>query len=200
MELNHFAQGIDIYADLRRIMLDSTYKPELENRVAEKDPLAVYLYRDLYPFTLQKADSLSARVDSSDVSDEYKKLYRVLLYSEIAIVWMSDNFFGRTIHWKQVNDTTSAGLLLDQGKKFVDTYPVSPYARVLDEQTLPYVEKVMKPLRDFRVDPFKHKYYTGGLGLYLYKWLGFLSGEITDYMDDKMGSSFMGCDKRYLVL
>ena len=71
MELNHFAQGIDIYADLRRIMLDSTYKPELENRVAEKDPLAVYLYRDLYPFTLQKADSLSARVDSSDVSDEY---------------------------------------------------------------------------------------------------------------------------------
>ena len=192
MELNHFAQGIDIYADLRRIMLDSTYKPELENRVAEKDPLAVYLYRDLYPFTLQKADSLSARVDSSDVSDEYKKLYRVLLYSEIAIVWMSDNFFGRTIHWKQVNDTTSAGLLLDYGKKFVDTYPVSPYARVLDEQTLPYVEKVMKPLRDFRVDPFKHKYYTGGLGLYLYKWLGFLSGEITDYMDDKMGSSFMG--------
>ena len=191
MELNNFGQGIEIYADLRRTMLDSTYKPERENRVTEQDPLAVYLYRGLHPFTLQKADSLCARVDSSDVSDEYKELYRLLIYSEIAIVWMSDNYFGRTIYWKQVNDTTSAGMLLDRGKNFVNTYPASPYSRFLDEQTLPYVEKVMKPLRDFRVDPFKHKYYTGGLGLYLYKWLGFLSGEITDYLDDKMGSSFM---------
>ena len=192
MELNNFGQGIEIYADLRRTMLDSTYKPERENRVTEQDPLAVYLYRGLHPFTLQKADSLCARVDSSDVSDEYKELYRLLIYSEIAIVWMSDNYFGRTIYWKQVNDTTSAGMLLDRGKNFVNAYPASPYSRFLDEQTLPYVEKVMKPLRDFRVNPFKHKYYTGGLGLYLYKWLGFLSGDVTDYIDDKMGSSFMG--------
>ena len=192
MELNNFGQGIEIYADLRRTMLDSTYKPERENRVTEQDPLAVYLYRGLHPFTLQKADSLCARVDSSDVSDEYKELYRLLIYSEIAIVWMSDNYFGRTIYWKQVNDTTSAGMLLDRGKNFVNAYPASPYSRFLDEQTLPYIEKVMKPLRDFRVNPFKHKYYTGGLGLYLYKWLGFLSGDVTDYIDDKMGSSFMG--------
>lgn len=192
MELNNFAQGIDIYADLRRIMLDSTYKPERENRVTEQDPLAVYLYRDLHPFTLQKADSLSARVDSSDVSDEYKELYRLLLYSELAVVWMKNSYFGHNIYWMQVSDTTSAGLLLDCGKKFVNKHPNSPYSRFLDEQTLPYVEKVMKPLRDFRVDPLKHKYYTGGIGLFIGQWLGFMTGDATDYFDTKMGSSFIG--------
>ncbi len=192
MELKNFTQGIEIYADLRRTLLDSTYKPERDIRVTEPDPLAVYLYRDLHPFTLQKADSLCARVDSSDVSDEYKELYRLLLYSELAIVKMSDTYLGRPIHWTQINDTTCAGMLLDRGKKFVDAYPASPYARVLDEQTLPYVEKVMKPLRDFRVDPLKHKYYTGGLGLFIGQWLGFMTGDATDFFDTKMGSSFIG--------
>ena len=192
MELKNFGNAIEIYADLRRSLLDSTYKPEWENRITAQDALSFYLYRGLFPFTVNTADSLCARVDSSDISDEYKELYRLLLYSEIAIAWRKVVFHGYPVYWQEVKDTTSAGMFLDRGKSFVKAHPTSPYVKFLGEQTIPFVERVMIPLREFRVDPFKHKYYTGGFGVYLYKWLGFLGGDVTDYVDDKMGSSFMG--------
>lgn len=192
MELKNFGNAIEIYADLRRSLLDSTYKPQWEPRITMQDALSFYLYRDLFPFTVNTADSLCARVDSSDISNEYKELYRLLLYSEIAIAMRKEVFHGYPVYWNEVKDTTSAGMFLDRGKAFVKNYPTSPYVKYLGEQTIPFVEKVMTPLRDFRVDPFKHKYYSGGLGVYLYKWFGFLGGEVSDYVDDKMGSSFMG--------
>ena len=192
MELKNFGNGIKIYAELRQTLLDSTYSSKMDARITTQDPLAFYLYRGLYPFTIQKADSLAARVDSSDISDEYKELYRLLLYSEIAIGLFKLNYHGHVFYMNEIKDTTSAGYFLEHGKKYVEQYPASPYVTFLKDQTIPFIENYMVPLREYRKDPFRFKYYTGGVNLFLYKFLGMLGGEATDYMDDKMGSSFMG--------
>lgn len=192
MELKNFGNGIKIYAELRQTLLDSTYSAKMETRVTTQDPLSFYLYRGLYPFTIEKADSLAARVDSSDISDEYKELYRLLLYSEIAIALVRMNYHGHVFYVNEIKDTTSAGYFLERGKKYVEQYPASPYVTFLKEQTVPFVENYMVPLREYRKDPFRFKYYTGGVNIFVYKFLGMLGGEASDYMDDKMGSSFMG--------
>ena len=43
MELKNFGNAIEIYADLRRSLLDSTYKPEWENRITAQGALSFYL-------------------------------------------------------------------------------------------------------------------------------------------------------------
>jgi len=61
----------------------------------------------------------------------------------------------------------------------------------LKDQIIPSVQKIMDRHRLYRKDSFAHKYYTGGSNLYVYKWMGTLSGDATDYLNNKMGTSFM---------
>ena len=71
MEIGDYENGIAIYADLRREVLDRDYKPKRDLRIQVEDPLAVYLRRDLSNFSRVKADSLYARVENSDIKDEF---------------------------------------------------------------------------------------------------------------------------------
>ena len=177
---------------MRRVILDSAFKPNWQSRASEDDPLSRYLYRNLSPFDSTKADSLHARVVPSDISDEYKDLYRTLLYSELIINKVPVSVYGVAFVVTTLYDTTNVEHFLTCARDFVGKYPQSTYTRIFKEQTIPYVEERMKPYRDFYKDPFKHKYYTGGLGVFVGQWLGFMTGDAMDYFHSEMGSSFIG--------
>ena len=174
MELGNYEAALPIYADLRRTVLDPNYKPQADLRLVADDPLAAYLRRGLVPFNKAKADSLYALVENSDVKPEDKKLYRALLYSEL-------------MH----EDLASGEAFIAAAKDYTMYHPTSPYAEFLKNYTIPYAERSWKRVRDFKEDPLRHKYYTGGLGAHVYTWRGFLSGEVTEYLSDKMGDAFM---------
>lgn len=192
METGRYERGIELYADMRRVILDSAFKPNWQSRASEDDPLSRYLYRNLSPFDSTKADSLHARVVPSDISDEYKDLYRTLLYSELIINKVPVTVYGVAFVVTTLYDTTNVEHFLTCARDFVGKYPQSTYSRILKEQTIPFVEKIMQPYRDFYRDPFKHKYYTGGLGVFAGKWLGFMTGDAMDYFHSEMGSTFIG--------
>ena len=192
METGRYERGIELYADMRRIILDSAFKPNWQSRASEDDPLSRYLYRNLSPFDSTKADSLHARVVPSDISDEYKDLYRTLLYSELIINKVPVSVYGVAFVVTTLYDTTNVEHFLTCARDFVGKYPQSTYTRIFKEQTIPYVEERMQPYRDFYKDPFKHKYYTGGLGVFVGQWLGFMTGDAMDYFHSEMGSSFIG--------
>ena len=192
METGRYERGIELYADMRRVILDSAFKPNWQSRASEDDPLSRYLYRNLSPFDSTKADSLHARVVPSDISDEYKDLYRTLLYSELIINKVPVSVSGVAFVVTTLYDTTNVEHFLTCARDFVGKYPQSTYTRIFKEQTIPYVEERMKPYRDFYKDPFKHKYYTGGLGVFVGQWLGFMTGDAMDYFHSEMGSSFIG--------
>lgn len=192
METGRYERGIELYADMRRVILDSAFKPNWQSRASEDDPLSRYLYRNLSPFDSTKADSLHARVVPSDISDEYKDLYRTLLYSELIINKVPVSVYGVAFVVTTLYDTTNVEHFLTCARDFVGKYPQSTYTRIFKEQTIPYVEERMKPYRDFYKDPFKHKYYTGGLGVFVGQWLGFMTGDAMDYFHSEMGSTFIG--------
>lgn len=189
-EMGRFDEAVDIYSDLRRTVLDSAYEPPKDIRITENDALNLYLYKNLVPFDESKADSLVAHMDSTDLSQNKKDLYAALIYSELVVgVYGFKNNDKRSVIFTMI-DTTRAEQFLVRAKKFVaeDEYSFhTPYMK----RHIEGIENNIQVFRDFRKDPFKHKYYTGGLGVYLGKWLGFMSGEATDYLNDEMGSSFI---------
>ena len=174
MELGNYETALSIYADLRRTVLDPDYKPKEELRLVVDDPLAAYLRRGLRPFTIAKADSLYALVNKSDVKEEDKKLYRALLYSEL-------------MH----EDLASGEAFIAAAKDYAMFHPTSPYAEFLKNYTIPYAERIWKRMREFKEDPLKHKYYTGGLGAHVYTLTGFMTGDIADYTDVEMSGAFL---------
>jgi hypothetical protein len=165
-----------------------------ENTASTKDDgLNLYLYRHLSPFEKPIADSLIARVDSSDIKQESKDLYRTLLYSEILLGYKTlRSYSSDSVRYMYyIKDTTCAEDFLIAAQNYVENYPSSKHSSYLKNQIIPFVQKIMNKHRLYRKDPFAHKYYTGGSNLYVYKWLGTLSGEGTDYLNSKMGTSFM---------
>ena len=193
MELKRFDDAISIYADGRRAFMDSAYSKKFEMRFREDDGLNLYLYRHLSPFEKPVADSLIARVDSSDIKQESKDLYRTLLYSEILLGYKTlRSYSSDSVRYMYyIKDTTCAEDFLIAAQNYVENYPSSKHSSYLKNQIIPFVQKIMNKHRLYRKDPFAHKYYTGGSNLYVYKWLGTLSGEGTDYLNSKMGTSFM---------
>ncbi|WP_254842244.1 hypothetical protein [Fibrobacter sp. UWB11] len=193
MELKRFDDAIAIYTDGRRAFMDSAYSKKFEMRFREDDGLNLYLYRHLSPFEKPIADSLIARVDSSDIKQESKDLYRTLLYSEILLGYKTlRSYSSDSVRYMYyIKDTTCAEAFLIAAQNFVQDYPSSKHSSYLKNQIIPFVQKIMNKHRLYRKDPFAHKYYTGGSNLYVYKWLGTLSGEGTDYLNSKMGTSFM---------
>ncbi len=199
MELGEYEQGIFIYAELRRTVLDSTYTPKKENRIYAEDPLHSYLFRNFNPFTKEKADSLIARVNSSDVKQQYKDLYAALVYSELVIGIERINVYGSQYVFSAIKDTTYAENFLTLAKNYTKYDLSAGSSYYLKNQTIPFVQGFMDKYRDFRKDPLKHKYYTGGLGIYAMKWVGFLSGDAAKYLNDKMGDDdlFLEAEIRY---
>ena len=193
MELKRFEDAIEIYTDGRRAFLDSAYTKKFDLRLRENDGLNLYLYRHLSPFDKPIADSLIARVDSSDIKQESKDLYKTLLYSEILLGYKTklSNSSDSVRYIYFIKDTTCAEDFLLAAQNFVQNYPSSVHSSYLKDQIIPFVQKIMDRHRLYRKDPFAHKYYTGGSNLYVYKWMGTLSGDATDYLNNKMGTSFM---------
>lgn len=192
MEMGEYDEAIPIYADTRRLVLDSTYSPRNDRLVdAGDDVLRFYLFRNFTSFTKTKADSLIALVDSSDAKQQNKALFKALVYADIVIILRGYSFGGDGGYFfKEIADTTAAEDFLKNAKQYVEEYSHCEHARYLKEQTIPFVEKYMAQQRLFQKDPIAHKFYTGGLGLYIGTWSGFVSGEITDYVKDKMAGAF----------
>ncbi len=191
MELGKYADGVRKYASQRRILLDSSYTPEKKDeRYYEKDALHKYLYDKFDPFTEAKADSMVKLVDASDVSDEIKDLYATMIYAELTIGFEFFKFRSNTYIYRSVRDTARADQFLQRAKTYVEKNPYTEHSGYLKNSVIPFVEKVVGRLREFRKDPLKHKYYTGGIGVYGGIWTGFMSGEATDYLHTEMGSSF----------
>ena len=191
MELKHFEDGIHAYGVVRRMMLDTAFAKPKQKRFSVEDELRVYLYRNLSPFNKKVADSLYARIDSSDVTQEYKDLYKTLLYSELVLGIRTVPVENSSALFLVIADTTCAEEFLESSKSFVEKYPLSEHSAYLKNDIIPFVQNYVDKKRLFREDPFAHKYYTGGFGVHFYKWIGMLGGEASDYLDDKMGTSFL---------
>ena len=191
MEMGKYADGVRKYASQRRILLDSSYTPEKKDeRYYEKDALHKYLYDKFDPFTEAKADSMVKLVDASDVSEEIKDLYATMIYGELTIGFDFYKFSSRTFIYRNVRDTARADQFLERAKSFVEKNPYTEHTGYLKNSIIPFVEEIVQRLRDFRKDPLKHKYYTGGMGVYAGVWTGFMTGDATDYLHTEMGSSF----------
>lgn len=175
MELGDYESAIPIYVDLRRRKLDPEYRREEETRVQVQDALSKYLQRDLVPLTKDKADSMFALVDKSDVSLESKKLYQNLLYSETMFT-----------------DYEVGMAFIGAAKDYMMYHPTSLYSEFLTKhKVVSAVENCWRRENEFRNDSLKHKYYTGGIGAHVYTWYGFMGGEASDLWDDEMGDAFM---------
>ena len=190
MKVGRYEDGIKMYANIRQLVLDSAYKnPEV--RFPSNDALNLYLYRGLAPYTKRVADSLYAVVDSSDISQEYKDLYKTLLYSELVLGFKVAQIFDKAIVYNVINDTTVAEEFLQAAKDYTQRYPVSPHTHYLKDQTIPFVQTYMDKQREFRTNPWAHKYYTGGIGIYVSKWMGIFGGDVAKYVDYELDGSFM---------
>ena len=177
MELQRFEEGILLYSDIRHIFLDPDYKTT-DTRNSADDKLNQYLFRNLTPFTKQVADSLYARAEASDVKQEYKDLYKTLLYSELVIGFRTAYVGGMAFIYHVIADTTNAEDFLVSAKAFTEKYPLSEHSVYLKNKTIPFVQEFMDEQRLFRKDPIAKKYYTGGFDLYAGTWFGFVGGSI----------------------
>ncbi len=192
MEIGEYDEGIEIYANVRRIVLDSTYHPEQKNRInPDDDPLHLYLYRAFTPFNKTVVDSMVNVVQNSNAKDENKELFTTLVYAELVIGLHSYRFSdGGGFLYRVIVDTTAAEDFLNHAKSYIEKYSNTDHAQYLNEQVVPFVQRYMDKQREFHRDPIAHKYYTGGFGIYAGSWLGFLCGEISDVAKTKMGVPF----------
>ncbi|MBO7551561.1 MAG: hypothetical protein J6T62_08610 [Fibrobacter sp.] len=191
MEMGKYADGIRKYASELRILLDSSYVPGKETqRVLEKDALHKHLYDPFNPFTVAKVDSMVNLVDASDVDSELKDLYATMMYAELTLGFdgYSSNL-GRIVRCF-VKDTTRADQFLVRARSYVGKSPYTEHSGYLKASIIPLVETVVTRMHEFNENPLKHKYYTGGLGLYGGFWTGFITGDAADHIQTKMGQSF----------
>lgn len=188
MEMGKYADGVRKYASEFRIMLDSSYIPGKETeRFSENDALHKHLYRPFDPFTAAKADSMVKLVDASNVDAELKDLYATIIYAEITIGFETYKTRSGTLLFRFVRDTSRVDQFLARAHNYVEKNPYAEHSGYLKYSTIPMVEKMIGRMREFNEDPFKHKYYTGGIGVYGGVWTGIISGDVNDYFITKMG-------------
>ncbi|MCF0224419.1 MAG: hypothetical protein HUK20_09125 [Fibrobacter sp.] len=183
-ELGRFDEAVEVYADVRRQLLDSSYAPKFNERVKENDGLLLYLVNLHDPFDLAHGDSLIALVKESSIDQEKKDLYETLIYAELGL----GNRYGRvpvngqdSTEIQDIKDTTIAKMFLSKAKKLAYNYPLSEHTMYLKGQVVPRVENTLRLITTAKNNPEKFKYYTGGLGVYYSGWTGSLAGEASDY-------------------
>lgn len=186
MELQHFEEGIRLYSDIRRDLLDSNYR-KTDDRKTVSDSLKRYLIRNHNPLKKNVADSLYARVDASDVNQEYKDLYKTLLYSELVVGVTVVNGSKSTYF---ISDTTYAEEFLAYAKSFVEKYPSSEHCAYLKNNAIPLVQKNVDERKLFSNDPIAHKYYTGGFDFYVGTWVGLVGGSINNIAETGFQTPF----------
>ena len=196
-EMGRYDEAIAKYATLRRIILDSNYVSNIDTRISVEDYLNNYLYRGLEPFTKDVMDSLNNRVQQSNASDENKGLFAALLYGDQVVSVRVRSFGDRSYVFRVINDTTCAEIFLRNATDFVQKYPNSEHAKYLNDQTIPFVQNYMDKQREFRANPLKYKFYTGGFGAYYSKWWGGITGDATDYISMDMDSYMLELELQF---
>ena len=190
-EIGRFEDGVVLYADLHRNLLDSSYVRESPNRKNVEDRLSQYLLRG-ENLDKRMVDSLCARVDSSDIKQMNKLLYKTLLHFDYFVLRsVIANTMNSSFVFDFQLDKSSAEEFLGLAKAFVENYPFSEHASYLKDVVIPPLQELVDKRNQFAKDPLAHKYYTGGFGFYLYTALGFMAGEAADYLNYETGSPFM---------
>lgn len=190
-EIEDYEKGIILYEDYIHPSLDSLYKPKTEQRIQADDELSRYIKKRWTSNSPEQdrnmLDSFEIVVNNSSIEQQYKDLYQVF----IDINLIDNHTEIKNGDYAEAEDSVIVQKFLDDAIKYTTKYPMTGPSIYLKEQTIPQVQKRVKKIQDYRRDPLIYKYYTGGLSVYAGKWLGFLSGEATDYVNDKMGSTFI---------
>lgn len=187
-ELGDYEKGITLYEEDVRPSLDSTYHSE--PRTFSFDDLNNYLHERDFSQTSNKnrLDSLVNAVNQSDIEQQYKDLFSVLIHR--AILKDIENIY--LVDQRQPGDSVAFTQFYEEAKNYCANYPNTDAARYLKEQVIPTVQRNQKKVDEYIHDPLTKQYYNGGLSIYVGKWLiGFLSGDATKYLNDKRGTSLM---------
>lgn len=191
LEIGRFEEGIVLYADLYRNLLDTAYRRETPNRKSVDDRLNHYLLR-AERLDKPMVDSMCARIDSSDVKSLNKHLYKTLVHLDYFVQQsVLANRMGVYVVLNFKAELSSAEEFLALAKTFVEYYPFSEHATYMKEIIIPPLQEFVEQQQQFAKDPLAHKYYTGGVGFYLYTAFGFMAGEASDYLKYESGSPFM---------
>lgn len=190
MEIGRYADGIRGYADIMRSIFDSSYTDTRKDNFEVDDNLNKYLQEKNGEATRERVDSLINLIEASDVDRESKDLYATLMYLGLAIYVHVEPGAERQLDVSFfVRDTACTRVFLKRAKKFIDHYPYSEHSRYFKDQLVPAVESSLDITVKYMKDPWTFKYYTGGLGVFVGKWAGFIAG--TDDLESKMKFSLM---------
>lgn len=187
-ELGEYEKGITLYEEDVRPSLDSTYYSE--PRAVSFDDLYNYLQERDFSQTSNKnrLDSIVNEVNHSDIKQQYKDLFSVLIHR--AILKDIENIY--LVDQRQPGDSVAFTQFYEEAKNYCANYPNTDAARYLKEQVIPTVQRNQNKVDEYRRDPLINQYYNDGLCFYVGKWLiGFLSGDATKYLSDKRGTSLM---------
>lgn len=181
MELGDFEQAIQIYANKSRFNNYYSSNTKSVKRIKEEDGLYFHLHKKFAHFNKTKADSLVNVVNLSNISQRDKDIYAVFLYHELA----GKHDYNLEYHDKfPHNDTSATDEFLIRASRYVEQNPEEEESIYLKEKLIPPI----KEIQEFRKDPFKHKYYSTGLGIYISKWWGFISGDAARDIEMNMGT------------
>lgn len=189
-ELGEYENGIRAYEKHVLSQKDGTYSNEQDHRIHAHDKLTYFLDAKWSRYYTKNGkifkDSLINEVNNSGINQEYKDLYPMLIQiDEIYLSWIQSD----GLH--DSSESAKIHKYQDQATIYCSKYPTTNTARYLKEQVIPTIDKILKDEETRRQDPFFDRYYTGGFSIYAGKWYGFLSGEITEYIKDKMDNTLM---------
>lgn len=188
--IGRYEEGIRFFADYNRRVIDSTYKQKAPIRESADDALAKYLRKNFDFLNRNVVDSLVQVINASEISSEQKELFAVLSYIDLAVNFDIHFMPGRRFYFSMlIADSTCADIFLMRAKNFIDHYPYSEHTRYLKDQVVPAIEATIEEQQRIKKDPWTYKYYSGGLGVFVGKWAGFIAG--TDALESSMKFSMM---------
>lgn len=183
--IGRYEEGIRLFADYNRRVIDSTYKQKAPIRESADDALEKHLRKNYDFLNRNVIDSLVQVINASEISSEQKELFAVLSYIDLAVNFDIHFMPGRRFYFSMlIADSTCADIFLMRAKNFIDHYPYSEHTRYLKDQVVPAIEATIEEQQRIKKDPWTYKYYSGGLGVYLGSWMGFIAG--TDVLESNM--------------
>ena len=190
MEIGRYVDGVDGFTDEVRVFFDTTYSQTKDEGEESDDALNDYLSKKYANISRERSDSLISVVEKSDIDAERKDLYAALMYVGLAINMDFQILPGKRFYVVYtIRDTACARILLDRARNFVGRYPYSQHTRYLNEMLIPEIATTLEKVVLNMKDPWSYKYYSGGLGVFVGKWAGFIAG--TDVLESSMKFSIM---------
>ncbi|SHK44341.1 hypothetical protein [Fibrobacter sp. UWEL] len=196
MGMHRYGDALETYFEGRRLFLDmdyNPYDPALHARVQEKDGLNYYLTANADEITRSQVDSLDNLIASTDIDQERKDLFSVLLLSEL-VFGQNGYMVPGTYHVAiGVRETAYADEFVKRAEDFVQKYPNSVHAGYLKKGLIPMAQEYV----DFQKEPLKHKFYTGGYGAYYSRWWGGITGDASNFIKMDMGTYMLEFEMQF---